>query len=138
MPSLALILSDSNATASQLVRSARVLAISRAGGTSIICCCVLLAFQISEIEQPCAQMSWMVETSWGFSVKSPRKMVRDTGFEPVTPTVSRWCSTTEYSTATTSYKSEAILVSGWRQLFSAVVPLQHPVMIVGSCLLMSF
>jgi hypothetical protein len=22
-------------------------------------------------------------------------MVRDTGFEPVTPTVSRWCSTTE-------------------------------------------
>ena len=49
--------------------------------------CVVMAFQISEIEQPCAQMSWMVEMSWGFSVKSLRKMVRDTGFEPVTPTV---------------------------------------------------
>ena len=28
------------------------------------------------------------------------KMVRDTGFEPVTPTVSRWCSTTELTART--------------------------------------
>ena len=29
------------------------------------------------------------------STSSERRVVRDTGFEPVTPTVSRWCSTTE-------------------------------------------
>jgi hypothetical protein len=27
--------------------------------------------------------------------EAKEKMVRDTGFEPVTPTVSMWCSTTE-------------------------------------------
>ena len=29
-------------------------------------------------------------------------MVRDTGFEPVTPTVSRWCSTTELTAQSAS------------------------------------
>jgi hypothetical protein len=34
-------------------------------------------------------------------------MVRDTGFEPVTPTVSMWCSTTELTARTGKSASQA-------------------------------